>query len=686
MALPGTETIRFRRPTTGPNAPAQKSEPKKDEFGSMAPLGWKRRHQGLLQDKLGRQTSSPFVPSLSLAFRILLLIRTVGAMYGIISDCDEVFNFYEPLHYFQNNSGFQTWELSPQFAVRSWAYVLLHWPFAHIGPQVLHLSKRQAFFALRLFLGAICSFCEARFMRTIAETINDRVARYTFFMLLLSAGMWSASVSFLPSSFAMYTTMLAASYWLHPATSTPTGITRAYRATFFVALGAIVGWPFAAALGVPFVVEQLFLTGGDVAVGQDKQALMVKRWATMGKAVALGACIAIPVAMVDSWAYGRSTFPTLNIVIYNIFSNAGPDLYGTSPPSYYLANLFLNFNFLVFPALVSLPALAVTYVYDRRRLGKSQQAPRPGETSPYTLLSLRLLPFYIWLGVLTAQPHKEERFFYPAYPLLCFNAAVAIYLIKGWMEVAYIKATNSPYQASKSSIFSTFSLVAVLIPGLFSVARMFALFHFYHAPLDIAFHFQYKTIPRLLSDMGYEPLSPPKNYKPYKDEVLQPEWDYSPLQTMDPKVTICYGTEWHRYPGSYLVPEGIDVQWIKTDFDGMMPRKWEPSGASKGMWPREETRVVRPGRFNGDNLASDEPGTFVSPEQCTFLVALHMPSLPQTPLEPDWTSDPSWEREHCVPFLDGPSSEWWSRLIWLPGGLMEEGRVYGNYCLLRRRE
>lgn len=31
-------------------------------------------------------------------------------------------------------------------------------------------------------------------MRTIAETINDRVARYTFFMLLLSAGMWSASV------------------------------------------------------------------------------------------------------------------------------------------------------------------------------------------------------------------------------------------------------------------------------------------------------------------------------------------------------------------------------------------------------------------------------------------------------------------------------------------------------------
>jgi alpha-1,2-mannosyltransferase len=152
--------------------------------------------------------------------------------------------------------------------------------------------------------------------------------------------------------------------------------------------------------------------------------------------------------MVDSWAYGRSTFPTLNIVLYNIFSGAGPDLYGTSPSTYYLANLLLNFNFVVPFALLSLLALVVTYFYDNRRLGKTQQAPKAGETSPYTLLALRLLPFYIWLGILTAQPHKEERFFYPAYPLMCFNAAVAVYLVKGWMEVAYIKFTKSPYKVT----------------------------------------------------------------------------------------------------------------------------------------------------------------------------------------------------------------------------------------------
>lgn len=112
-AIPGTESVRFRRPTTGPNAVKPK-EIKKDEFGSMAPQGWRRRHQGILQDQVGRyvsystsmirlynawiskqnadvnrQQSGPFVPSLSVAIRILLLIRAAGAMYNIISDCDE---------------------------------------------------------------------------------------------------------------------------------------------------------------------------------------------------------------------------------------------------------------------------------------------------------------------------------------------------------------------------------------------------------------------------------------------------------------------------------------------------------------------------------------------------------------------------------------------------------------------
>lgn len=161
-----------------------------------------------------------------------------------------------------------------------------------------------------MLLGFISALCEAKFYRTIVEAVNERVGRYTLFGMILSAGMWNAStcrcsyhdpctgrllteVAFLPSSFAMYTTMLGFSYGWHLATSTDTGTSRAYKATLCFAVGAIVGWPFSAALGVPFVLEQLFTTGGEVAVGQEKQGLMAKRWDTMLRAIALGASIAV---------------------------------------------------------------------------------------------------------------------------------------------------------------------------------------------------------------------------------------------------------------------------------------------------------------------------------------------------------------------------------------------------------
>jgi len=137
-----------------------------------------------------------------------------------------------------------------------------------------------------------------------------------------------------------------------------------------------------------------------------------------------------------------------NIIRYNIFggSERGPNLYGTSPWSFYFINLALNFNILAPLSLFALPALAVTYVVDRKRLGFF--TPSPDQSSPFTILGLRLLPFYLWLGILTFQAHKEERFMFPAYPMLCFNAAVTLYLVRGWQEAAFIKLTNSPYRAS----------------------------------------------------------------------------------------------------------------------------------------------------------------------------------------------------------------------------------------------
>ena len=156
---------------------------------------------------------------------------------------------------------------------------------------------------------------------------------------------------------------------------------------------------------------------------------------------------------IDTFVYGRLAIVPWNIVRYNILSGGerGPHLYGTDPWYFYILNLTLNFNVILPLALLSLPALVVTYRVDRKRLGIKPTS--IDQTSPFTTLAIRLAPVYLWLGILTAQAHKEERFMFPAYPLLCFNAAVALYLVRGWLEVAFITITKSPYKVSDPAIF-----------------------------------------------------------------------------------------------------------------------------------------------------------------------------------------------------------------------------------------
>lgn len=47
-------------------------------------------------------------PAALIAF--LGLSRGLGALVNIVHDCDEVFNYWEPLHYLVHGTGMQTWE------------------------------------------------------------------------------------------------------------------------------------------------------------------------------------------------------------------------------------------------------------------------------------------------------------------------------------------------------------------------------------------------------------------------------------------------------------------------------------------------------------------------------------------------------------------------------------------------
>jgi len=70
-------------------------------------------------------------------------------MLNLINDCDETFNYYEPLHHWLYGYGLQTWEYSPEFSIRSYAYIILHGLFAWPASQVYPL-KVHTFYLVRI--------------------------------------------------------------------------------------------------------------------------------------------------------------------------------------------------------------------------------------------------------------------------------------------------------------------------------------------------------------------------------------------------------------------------------------------------------------------------------------------------------------------------------------------------------
>jgi alpha-1,2-mannosyltransferase len=86
----------------------------------------------------------------------------------------------------------------------------------------------------------------------------------------------------------MYMTTFAFSYALAP--SSAQNNRRTLAATLLFAAGAIVGWPFALALSIPFVLEELFVFSADRVAPEIRTTWMLNRWRrlfTAGLAAAL---------------------------------------------------------------------------------------------------------------------------------------------------------------------------------------------------------------------------------------------------------------------------------------------------------------------------------------------------------------------------------------------------------------
>jgi alpha-1,2-mannosyltransferase len=244
----------------------------------------------------------------------------------------------------------------------------------------------------------------------------------------------------------------------------------------------------------------------------------------------------------DYYCYGKWTASVFNLLKYNVFGGGESHLYGTEGPTFYFKNGFNNFNFAFILALLFLgfvPFARKKYVPD---------------------LLIVVSPVYIWLAFMSLQAHKEERFLYPIYPLICVAAAAVIDTFPDFFHDKY---------SSEQSIFEKIAKgLRPLILGFIlcaSHSRTFSMLNGYGAPIQIYQHLEHHE------DTG-------------------------------PGSVLCVGSEWHRYPSSFFIPSYIsEVWWIDDGFRGLLP------------FPFNETlggTTAAPSYFNDKNKASDEQYVF----------------------------------------------------------------------------
>ena len=185
------------------------------------------------------------------AFYVFLAANLIAALFAPIQDCDETYNYWEPTHYLSHGYGRQTWEYSPEYSIRSWFYIGLHAIVGNFRRLLPQSTKVGEFYFVRYILAFVCALCQVLFFRVISFTLSPRIGIFFLLATVLSPGNFHASTAFLPSSFAMYTSLLGAAAFMNWR-----GGLKTERGIWWFAVGGILGWPFAAALCFPFLAEE----------------------------------------------------------------------------------------------------------------------------------------------------------------------------------------------------------------------------------------------------------------------------------------------------------------------------------------------------------------------------------------------------------------------------------------------
>lgn len=577
------------------------------------------------------------------AFAALVSARALVALVnGVTFDCDETFNYWEPLHFLTHGHGLQTWEHASTHALRSYAYLFAHAPVVALGRLAFGVDGQRATFALaRAALGAASARAEADLVDA-ASARSRLVGAVLLCVLVSSSGMAIASTAMLPSSFAMMCVTAASAATLRGAHG---------RACVACVVAVVFGWPFSGIAAVPFGLYSVYGVG-------------VMRTATV---IALATAISAAVSVAcDTYMYnppgGRKLVSSVvNLLRYNVASGKS-DLYGTEDGTFYMKNLVLNFQLVSVLAVVAPLAVAfavATKAWHARGLMRAKMidakralADVKAYRSKWRAFLIVCSPFPLATAFFTTIPHKEERFLYMIYPSLCLSAAVTVAALTE-SAIAINRRAFGKSRAGELGVVVGVTL-GMLVAAALSVSRTAALLKYYGAPAKI-----YAALPMPSTHANSAA------WPAYMAEEFARGGD-------DATVDVCVGDEWYRFPSSYHFPSNrYRLRFIKGGFDGALPM---PFDRAKG------GTAHTPEGLNDDNLA--HPNQYVDPSRCRFLVEARFDSG-NTHSTSDAFNRDEWVEIAVEKFIDARQSPTLTRVFYIPG-VSERRNAWVDYVLLAR--
>eukprot|EP00584_Thalassiosira_punctigera_P021570 CAMPEP_0172563432 /NCGR_PEP_ID=MMETSP1067-20121228/100647_1 /TAXON_ID=265564 ORGANISM="Thalassiosira punctigera, Strain Tpunct2005C2" /NCGR_SAMPLE_ID=MMETSP1067 /ASSEMBLY_ACC=CAM_ASM_000444 /LENGTH=479 /DNA_ID=CAMNT_0013353879 /DNA_START=518 /DNA_END=1957 /DNA_ORIENTATION=+ len=456
------------------------------------------------------------------------------------------------------------------------------------------------------------------------------MAHWTAICSLTAAGNFHAGQAFLPSSSVMILWRLSAANQLRD--------NHAF-AIFWGLLAVLsVGWPFCAVLFLSTGFWALWKASG-LGGGGGRRFRLDSVVRVLLRTALHAIIIQALVMATDYYFYGRMVSPIWNIFVYNARSG-GDELYGVEPLSYYIKNLLLNFNLVSLLGFASLPAilsrkLAERFYPDRLQGNDDKSIKRDN------LEILVLAPMYAWMAIVLPRPHKEERFLFPIYPILCFGTAVTLRetLHLCSKVLSFLRGSKEGMQNQRRDVNLLLGLALLSPSAVISILRSIALHHHYSAPLEI-----------------------------YSNFFAHAATTTSPALPGSETTHVCTAGEWYRFPSSFFLPPNHQLGFLKSSFAGQLPQPYSTLGSK---W--ESLSSDGAGNFNDAN--KEEMDRYVNIEQCSFvieLVPLEMENVSDVPecvqyMESD-SSPGSWKKLASHYYLDADSTPALHRILYLPLG------------------